>query len=514
MDVELKKFIKIITSRLFFSAILIVAQLAVIILLFSRVTNNALLTQIMVFISFLFALWVIFNKHEPEYAIGWLLVIMVFPVYGVLLYLIFGKKTLSFFSKKRLNKFVRSFTRAQLINNETKKQTVDNLYEYDRDLVRQSKYISRSAFSSPWQKTEAKYYPLGDDFLPDFLEELEKAEKFIFLEFFIISLGEMWSQVLEVLKRKRDQGVDIRILYDDFGCIGGLPGNYAKQLREMGFKARVFNPVKPHINSRMNYRDHRKICVIDGNVAFTGGVNLADEYINRDIRFGHWKDNAIRIKGLAVWDFSVLFLSMWDVTDGSDDNLLDYAPTYEAKDDGFVQPYGDNPLDDVAMAETVYLQIINMAKDYVWITTPYLVITRNMVNALSIAAQSGVDVRLIVPKIPDKIYVHEVSKSFYVDLISAGVKIYEYTPGFIHCKMFLSDDKVAIIGTVNMDYRSFYLHFECGVAFFGASIIKDVKRDMGNLFNISERIDYNKATSINIFRRFYRVILRLFSPIL
>ena len=513
MDLKLKKLIKIISSRLFFSAILILAQLAVIILIFTRFIDNTIVSQVFIAISFIFGLWVIFNKHEPEYAIGWLLIIMIFPVYGALLYIIFGKKKLTYFSRKRLKKFVKSFSKTSVITKD-KNKVFQELKEYDSDLARQSQYISRSAFSSPWKNTQAKYYPLGDEFLNDFLLELDKAEKFIFIEFFIISLGEMWSKILDILEKKKDQGVEIRILYDDFGCIEGLPPNYAKQLRKHGFQARAFNPVKPHINSRLNYRDHRKICVIDGNVGFTGGINLADEYINRTIRFGHWKDNAVMIKGMAVWDLTVLFLSMWNVTTGVDEDLSQFKPTYQAKSDGYVQPFGDNPLDDVAMAETAYLQIINLAKNYVWITTPYLVITRSMINALSIAAQSGVDVRLIVPKIPDKIYVHAVSKSYYLELIKSGVKIFEYTPGFIHSKMFICDDKVSIIGTVNMDYRSFYLHFECGVAFFGSSIIKDVKNDMENVIEVSDSIDYKTANSINMFTRFYRIILRLFAPIL
>ncbi len=509
----MKKLIKIITSRLFFSAILITAQLVIIILLFSRAINNTVWSQVFVIISFVFGIWVIFNKHEPEYAIGWLLIIMIFPVYGALFYLIFGKKTLSLFSKKKLSKFVRNYNKTRAFNS-NKEEVFSKLKEFDTDLARQSNYISKAAFSSPWQKTDAFYFSTGDEFFPDFIQELKKAERFIFLEFFIISLGEMWSQVLDVLVQKQEQGVEVRILYDDFGCIGGIPSNYFKKLRSMGFKARAFNPVKPHINSRLNYRDHRKICVIDGNVAYTGGLNLADEYINRTIRFGHWKDNAVKINGLAVWDFTVLFLSMWDVTKGLDGDLTKFQPTLEAKSNGFVQPFGDNPLDEVAMAETSYLQIINMAKDYVWITTPYLVITRSMFNALSIAAQSGVDVRIVVPYIPDKKYVNEVSKSYYHDLIKNGVKIYEYTPGFIHSKTFISDDKVSIIGTVNLDYRSFYLHFECGVAFYGSSIIYDVKEDMRNLFVVSKQINYNDVMSVRLIKRFFRLILRLFAPLL
>ena len=476
--------------------------------------NNTLISQTFALLSFIFSLWIVFHKQEPEYIIGWLLLIMVFPLYGAILYLILGKKTISPSNRKRLNRFVKAFTNTSNINKD-KLNNLKMLEEIDSDLSRQSKYISRSAYSTLWKNTEAKYYPLGDDFLDDFIFELEQAKNFIFIEFFIISFGEMWSKILEVLEKKRDEGVDIRIMFDDFGSFGGVPSNYDAQLRKAGFKAQAFNPIKPNVNIRYNYRDHRKICVIDGNVGFTGGVNLADEYINRSIRFGHWKDTAVKLVGMGVWDLTVLFLSQWNVAVGdSDKDFSKYAPTLMAKDDGYVQPFGDNPLDEVAMAETAYLQIINMAKKYVWITTPYLVITRNMINALSVAAQSGVDVRIVVPKIPDKKYVYEVSQSYYLELIKAGIKIFEYTPGFIHSKMFISDDKVSIIGTVNMDYRSFYLHFECGVAFFLSSIIEDVKKDFQNLFEISEPIDYDKASKVLIIRRIYRLVVRLFAPIL
>lgn len=510
----MKNIIRFFTSRIVLSAILIIFQIFVIFALFSRFMNNTLVSQTFTLLSFLFGIWIVFHKQEPEYVIGWLLLIMVFPLYGAILYLILGKKTISPSNRKRLNKFVKAFTRTSNIN-ENKTINLKKLEELDSDLSRQSKYISRSAYSTLWKNTEANYYPLGDEFLQDFLIELDKAEKFIFIEFFIIGFGEMWTSILEILHKKKDQGVEIRIMYDDFGSFGVIPSNYDVQLRKAGFKAQAFNPIKPSVNIRYNYRDHRKICVIDGNVGFTGGVNLADEYINRDIRFGHWKDNAVKLKGMGVWDLTVLFLSQWNVTVGdNDDDFSKYAPTLMGKSDGYVQPFGDNPLDEVAMAETAYLQIINMAKDYVWITTPYLIITRNMINALSVAAQSGVDVRIVVPKIPDKKYVYEVSQSYYLELIKAGVKIFEYTPGFIHSKMFISDDKVSIIGTVNMDYRSFYLHFECGVAFFLSSIIKDVKKDFNNIFEISEPIDYDKASKVLLIKRLYRLVVRLFSPIL
>ncbi|MFA6864201.1 MAG: cardiolipin synthase [Sphaerochaetaceae bacterium] len=510
----MKKFVKFIMSRLFLSIVLIVLQLILVFTLYNRVINDAFWAQLMTYLSVALVLWVIYHKQEPEYIIGWIVLIMIFPLYGGVFYILVGKKPLSFIGRKRTRVFLENYKKGLFNVPAYPLAATIALKDYDKDLSRQSRYISNVSYSPVWANTEVSYYSTGEDFLKGFLKELKRAKKFIFIEFFVLAKGEMWSQVLEILLEKVEEGVKIKILYDDFGSFGRIPGNYDKILQSKGIESKAFNAIKPHLNVRMNYRDHRKICVIDGNVGFTGGLNLADEYINRSIRFGHWKDTAIMLKGEAVWNLTTMFLSMWNFETGATENITKYKPSAKYLTDGFVQPFGDNPLDEIAVAETAYLQIINMAKKYVWITTPYLIINRAMLSALCIAAQSGVDVRIVCPMIPDKRQVHEVSRSYYANLIEAGVKVYEYAPGFIHSKMFVSDGKVAIIGTINMDYRSFYLHFECGVVLYGSSVIANIKQDIESTLQVSKRISLKEAKNIQLWRKIMRMILRLFSPLL
>jgi len=511
----MKKILKFLLSRFFISLILIAIQIYIIFKIFNYSIENPLIAQFFIFISFGVSLWVLFNKHEPEYALSWIMIIMLAPVYGAIFYLIFGKKNLNYVGRKRAEKYVNVYSKYSSRFPHTMKDRSLALKHIDKDFYCMSEYIARSSYSPVWAHTIADYYPLGDDFFPAFKKELRKAKKFIFLEYFTIGKGEMWDGILEILKAKQQQGVEIRILYDDFGSLGRVDGSYDKMLRGMGFKAKAFNPVKPHVNVRMNYRDHRKICVIDGNIGFTGGINLADEYINRSVRFGQWKDSAVLIKGDGVWNLTTCFLSMWALSTGENDTLKQYRPTLTSvSNDGFVQPYSDNPLDDVALAENAYTQVINRATEYVWITTPYLVLDHEITSALCLAAQSGVDVRIMLPGIPDKHIVYEVSKSNYKELILNGVQIYEYVPGFLHSKMFVSDDKVSIIGTINMDYRSFYLHFECGVAFYGSSVIKKVKLDMEDIIMQSNQITEADVRNVSLIRRACRGLLKILSPLM
>jgi cardiolipin synthase len=320
--------------------------------------------------------------------------------------------------------------------------------------------------------------------------------------------------MLHVLRRKIDQGVVVRIMYDDLGSIQTLPSRYEQTLKDMGFLVGVFNRIKPHLNAKLNYRDHRKLLVIDGNVGFTGGINFADEYINRKIRYGHWKDTTVMLRGDAVWNLTLMFFQQWMFTTEEDIDLTDFVPTIRGVSDGFVQPFGDSPLDGENISENAYIQIINHAQRYVWITTPYLIIDTQMSAALSIAAQSGVDVRIITPRFPDKWYVHPVTRSHYRSLLEVGVKIYEYTPGFMHAKMFVSDDDVSIVGTTNMDYRSFYMHFECGVIFFGSSVAHDVRNDIVKTLDLCTEITLTEEERKPYPVRFVRDVLKLFSPLM
>lgn len=329
----------------------------------------------------------------------------------------------------------------------------------------------------------------------------------------------MWDKIHEILKRKAESGIDVRVIYDDIGCIMTLKRDFAKELEKEGIKCRVFHKFTPVLSARQNNRDHRKICVVDGITAFTGGINIADEYINEIVRFGYWKDNAVMVQGEAAWSFTVMFLTMWDylcrtsITERG--NYAKFKPSdvdcAKFKGTGIVQPYTDSPLDNEPVGENIYLGMLSAAHDYVWITTPYLIIDEQMEQALCRAVKSGVDVRIVTPGIPDKKIVNETTKSFYPNLIANGVKIYEYSLGFIHAKTFLCDDKYATVGSVNLDYRSLYLHFECGLWMSDTECILDIKDDFEKIFEVSRLAQVQKSSSI---RRLFRGVLELLAPLL
>ncbi len=347
------------------------------------------------------------------------------------------------------------------------------------------------------------------------LEELKKAEKFIFFEYFIVAHGKMWDSILEILEEKAKKGVDVRVMYDDLGCIALLPKNYPQELEKKGIKCVAFNRLNALAGVIMNNRDHRKILVIDGKVAFSGGINIADEYINIGSKYGHWKDNAIRVKGDAVWNYTVMFLTIWNSfrEDDEDYNVFKYEFEDKKTQNGFVSPYGETPLDTEVTGEDIYLNIINQANDYVYIFTPYLIIDTDMINALNLAAKRGVDVKIVIPGIPDKKIVYTVSESYVEPLVKGGVKVYKYTPGFVHSKVFISDDHIATVGTINMDYRSLYLHFECGCYMEDVDVIKDIKKDLVETINVSKKITKEDAMP-NIFKATWQALLRLVAPLM
>ena len=303
------------------------------------------------------------------------------------------------------------------------------------------------------------------------------------MEYFIVERGYMWDSILEILEEKVKEGVEVRVMYDGMCCLMLLPYHYPKVLEAKGIRCKMFSPIKPTLSTYQNNRDHRKIVVIDGHTAFTGGVNLADEYINRKVRFGHWKDTAIMLKGDAVLSFTMMFLQMWNVTERQQDDFSRYVlprgtEVAGAGDrGGFVLPYGDSPMDREQVGERVYLDILNQAKNYVHIMTPYLILDDEMENALCYAAKRGIDVTIIMPHIPDKKYAYLLARTYYPELIEAGVKIYEYTPGFVHAKVFVSDDEKAVVGTINLDFRSLYLHFECASYIYRNPVVLAVEQD-------------------------------------
>lgn len=453
------------------------------------------------------------DDSNPGYKIAWIIPVAFVPIFGSLIYVIFGSQTLK---KKTIAKMTQISEDAYSTLNLKENPVAEKLKNEDKTAFVQSNYISKFANFPVYENTYTEYLPSGEIKFQKMLEELEKAEKFIFLEYFIIGEGLMWNSVLEILKKKAAQGVDVRVIFDSFGSLEVLPLKYDKTLESMGIKCAVFNPFVPVLDVRLNNRDHRKICVVDGNVGFTGGINLADEYINVYEKHGHWKDTAILLKGDAVWSLTVMFLTMWDYLKNTHTDIKNFKGTSHEKYEnaGYIQPYSDNPMDSEPVGETVYLNIINKIVDYLYITTPYLIIDDTMLSALCSAAKSGIDVKIITPHIPDKKYVHSVTRSYYEKLIGAGAEIYEYTPGFIHAKAFVADDQYGVVGTINMDYRSLFLHFECATWLYKTKCVGEIKEDFLKTLEVCEKITLEHCRQTPWYKRFTRAILSLFAPLM
>lgn len=458
--------------------------------------------------SILLVLAIIKESKSLSSDLPWIIIIMMFPIVGALLYVIIGRNLHRSKILKSINSNIE-LSKKYLVQDKKIKDEIDR-NDYDK-----LKYISDYVGFPVTKNNNLKYYYLGELAYKDMLEELKKAEKFIFIEYFIINNGEMWQGVLDILEDKAKEGLDVRVMYDDMGCLAMLPSNYPKVLEAKGIKCIAFNELKPFFGVIMNNRDHRKMMIIDGHTVFSGGINLSDEYINVTHPHGHWRDNGIRIKGDAVWNFTVMFLSMWNAYRNVDSDYYKFKYNFktEYKSNGYVVPYGESPLDDEIVGENIYLNIINQAKKYIYIFTPYLIIDTDMINSLTLAAKRGVDVRIVVPGIPDKKIVYDLTSSYFDTLMKYGIKIYKYTPGFIHSKVFVSDDNVSTVGTINMDYRSLYLHFECGVFMQDVDIIKDVKKDLEDAIDKSHLVTKKEARP-SFFKGLWQAILRLFAPLM
>ncbi len=523
-----KKWLLPLLRRRLLVALLVAAQ-AVIFVYFLLSTSriSSVVANAFTAVSVLVSLFVLSGRGESSYKLTWIFVILCFPVVGGLLYLSFDQHVLRHSLMRRARK-AEEKTRPLMC-------MAGGIRLNDPTVPKTVRYLSDFAGFPAYLDSESVFLASGEEMFFRLKEELLKAERYIFLEYFIIEHGKMWDEVLEILLKKAEDGVEVRIIYDDMGCFLRLPGKYGKMLQKYGIRVAKFNPFVPFFSAEQNNRDHRKITVIDGKVAFTGGVNLADEYIGAVERFGKWADNAVMVEGDAAWSFALMFLQMWHIVNkAADEDLLRFLPdtasaqrkpseTPNVEEKGLpvafssaqklILPYADSPLDSENIGALVYMDIIQNARKYVYITTPYLIIDDQMLTALTYAAKSGVDVRIITPHRWDKRLVHMATRSYYRTLWENGVKIYEYTPGFMHAKTVVADDELAVVGSVNFDYRSLYLHFECGAYLYGTDTVDAVKDAFLAYMDASAEIT-PKPPRRDVFSRLCRAIQRLLAPLM
>lgn len=513
----IKKFIKLLSNKLLIVALLIIAQFAILTVPALILSEYSLpFNAFFRILSIILAIYIAARPDNPTYRLTWIMLILVTPVLGSLMYFVFGARKVPKALRvrdKKLNKTMNRYVDRQA-------EIMKELSDENPNALKQSRYISKASQFPVYKNTRTEFFELGETQFEEMMVQLKQAKHFIFMEFFIIDHGFMWNEILKVLKQKVQEGVDVRLLYDDFGTATTFESNYSIKLNKMGIKTKVFNPIKAKLAIQMNNRDHRKILVVDGRIAMTGGINLADEYINRIKRFGHWKDCGCLIEGPAVWSFTLMFLQFWNFdekNEDKDDYEKYHVPTSAFDmniEDGYVQPYSDSPTDDENVGESTHINIINNATDYVYIMTPYLVLDQETKTSLILASKNGVDVRILVPHIPDKWYVFALTKHNYTELTKHGVKVYEYTPGFVHAKTFVADDKYAIVGTTNMDYRSYYLHYECGIWFYKSALIEKMKIDYINTLKVSQEITYQDCMKTKLPVRMIRAVLNLLAPLM
>ena len=505
---------RIIFSRTGFILLLILIQLGLFIVTTNLLQSYALfINGTLRVVGVVVLIYIINAEGNPAFKMTWMLCVMAFPAVGTLFYIYVKSQVGVRWMGKRLA---------------TLKIETDPYMMQDMDVVdalRASKpananlayYLAHHMGFPTYRNTEVTYFPLGEDKFDALVPELKKARKYIFMEYFIVEKGYMWDTILKILVQKAREGVEVRFMYDGTCAISNLPYEYPQELERKGIRCKMMNPIRPFLSTVQNNRDHRKICVIDGRVGFTGGINLGDEYINRKERFGHWKDTAVMLRGDAVQSLTMLFLQMWNVDEKEEEHYTRYlTPRRQGlrRELGYVLPYGDSPFDNENVGEEVYFHILNHAKKYVHIMTPYLILDNEMITTLTRTAKSGIEVIIIMPHIPDKWYAFVVAKTYYRELIRAGVQIYEYKPGFVHAKVFVSDDDTATVGTINLDYRSLYLHFECGVFIYNNSVVDRVERDFQETLMKCHKVSLVELRNRSLFSKITGQVLRLFAPLM
>ena len=505
---------RILFSGVWITALLILIEFFMLLALFWRFTEySGFIFEAMIIGGVAVMIYIINEKSNPAYKIAWIIPIMLFPLVGSMLYLFVKLNFGNLAAKGILQRNIKETAKYAKTSEEIRIE----IEAEESKFLKVANYIENAGGYPTWKNTSMKYYPLADYIQNPILEELEKAEEYIFLEYFMIEEGAFWNPILEVLERKAAEGLDVRVIYDDFGSVALLPRKYHVLLKEKGIQAKKYAKLSPFLSTHLNNRDHRKMIIIDGKVAISGGFNLCDEYINAYEKYGHWKDNGFVIKGEAVYNYALMFLQMWNSMDM--EKTQDYAKyleksRYSVSAPGYIIPYGDGPHQEENVAEQVYMDIISRATKYVYIMTPYLILDHEMKQCLMHASKSGVDVRIIMPHVPDKKSVFAIARTYYPQLIKSGVKIYEYVPGFVHAKTFLADDEVAVVGTINLDFRSMYLHYECGSLFYRTEGLSDIKSDFVETFDKCQQITMKDYYRFPLHQKLVGRTLRIIGPLL
>lgn len=515
----MKKLNRLLYSNKVFAMIMLLIQIAAFVSMFIWISDYS--HALWGFTTLFSALLIIIEVNrdsEPTFKMTWIMLIAIIPVFGGLLYLFMNIRTVAWNINDDYRR-IQSMNRKYLDRDEELEKQLAAMDKRESSFV---EYLQRYGGSPAYNETAVQYYPIGERMYEDMKRELLKAEKFIFMEFFIINTSSrMWAETLEILRAKARQGVEVRLLFDAMGCVGTMPRHYDEYLRRLGIKCRIFSPIMPLISTHQNNRDHRKILVVDGECAFSGGINIADEYINAKVRFGHWKDTGFMLRGKGVAGFTAMFLDMWNVNAESIEDGGAYIEAcmqedreHETDPEGFVVPFCDTPFDDEYVGKRAYLHNLENASDYVYIMTPYLVLDNEMYESMKYAAQRGVDVKIIMPHIPDKPYAFYLARTYYKKLLKAGIEIYEYTPGFVHAKMSVSDGCRAIVGTINHDYRSLYLHYECAAYMMNVPAILEIERDFKDTLAKSQQITTETIKHFNLLTKLVGHITRLVAPLL
>ena len=512
MRTEAKAAVKNSIGRLMFAALGFVIQVVWIIMLCLKLNDYSAAISLGSSVLALCVAFYIYGKDmNAGFKLPWIIAILAFPVLGLCLYFLFGRPGATKHMRQHFEK-IDADLEGTLVQDEN---VLKNLEATDFAVANQARYLWKCAGYPAWQNTDVEFHKTAEEGLEAQKRELRKAKKFIFMEYHAIEESSAFLELKEILVQKAKEGVEVRVFYDDVGSFVFINKDFIKRMEAVGIQCRVFNPMHPFLNIFMNNRDHRKITVIDGKVGFTGGYNLAEEYFNRTHPYGYWKDTGIMLTGDAVRNLTVMFLEMWNAVRKTDMDYDKYLPKveYTAKEQGFVQPYADSPLDHETTGENVYMNLIKNAKHEIFFTTPYLIITDEMSRELRMAARRGVDVRIVTPGIPDKKIVYQMTRSYYSELARNGVRIYEYTPGFIHAKQCVCDGESATVGTINMDYRSLYLHFENGVLMYHYDAVAEIRKDFEDIFAASTEVTEKYNGRKSVLARMGRGVLRLFSPL-